>query len=46
MNASVSRILTSFPWQEIADYHPREARESQVGAFDCFEGVFVNERTH
>src|ERR1700674_1164877 len=45
MYAPVSRILTSFSWQEIAGYHPREVRESQAGAFDCFEGVFVNERT-
>jgi hypothetical protein len=45
MYGPVSRILTSFPWQEIAGFHPREVRESQAGAFDCFEGVFVNERT-
>ncbi len=45
MHALVSRILTSFPLQEIAGYHPRKVRESQVGAFDCFEAVFVNERT-
>ena len=45
MYTRVSRILTSFSWQEIDGHHPREVRESQVGAFDCFEGVLVNDRS-
>src|SRR6266567_2354124 len=45
MYGPVSRILTSFSWQEIAGFHPREVREFLVVAFDCLVGVFVNERT-
>jgi hypothetical protein len=39
----VPKILTSFPWQEIAGYHPRQVRELPTGAFECVEGVLVDD---
>jgi hypothetical protein len=43
MYARVPRISTSMPWQEIAGYHPRQVRESRVGAFECVEGLLVDD---
>jgi len=37
---------TSFSWAEIAGFHPRKIREHRLGELDCFEGTFVNEKTH
>lgn len=43
MYATVPKIMTSFPWQEIAGYHPRQVRERQAGDFQCIEGVLVDD---
>ncbi len=39
----VPKILTSFPWLEIAGCHPRQVREFQAGAYECVEGVLVDD---
>jgi hypothetical protein len=46
MYTRVCRMETSFPWTDIAGFHPRKIREHQIGQLDCFEGTFFNEKTH